>query len=658
MLLLAVSGLQRRASAQSDARAAAAPASTEVVVTGTRTPEQSQRATIKTDIVTGAEAERRGATNAAEALASQPGVQVSPGAYGYLGNVSPIQIQGFDLGRVLILEDGEPVIGDVGGAIDLAGIPISDIERIEIVTGPSSALYGSSAIGGVVNVISAPPTREGPSARARAEYRSHRTLVLQGSGAYRGQNSWAKLDLSRTRQDGVAEAPGLPDTQIPETARSLVGMRVGTQLNRNIDVSLRARWLHQRFDGLESTEYPGLGRYLTDLPQRSDRFALHFLENVRLNRRLGLRLSLARQWVDTRSGNFRRDSPIGQEHVSAQSMQSFEATATAADGPRTWVVGTRFDTQQLTQELRNRQRVADQLVTVATPEVTPQGLHSAALYTQLAWKLSGWLTVLPGARGEYHGRHGSVLAPRLALAARPDEVWTVRAGAGRGFRTPNAEELGFNFDHSIYGYRVIGNPALEPERSWGVNADVAFAPTKFATFRAGAFANWVNNLIDIDLASGVTTGTVATYTYKNFQRVRTMGSNLGFTLQHADRYRADLSYDYLWTRDVLSGTPLSGRPAHTLTASLRAALPGRLEMYVRARFVDRAFVDSETRSPGYQTTDARLSYTLWPAARAYVGVLNLFDVHQDPGRIGDFRPPLGRVLCAGLSVGLPAEETP
>src|SRR5687767_2888332 len=88
-----------------------------VVVTGTRTPERSQRATVKTDVVTRDEADRRGATNVAEALASQPGVQVNAGAYGHLGNVGAIQIQGFDRDRVLILEDGERVVGDVGGAI-------------------------------------------------------------------------------------------------------------------------------------------------------------------------------------------------------------------------------------------------------------------------------------------------------------------------------------------------------------------------------------------------------------------------------------------------------------------------------------------------------------------------------------------------------------
>lgn len=112
-----------------------------VVVTGTRTPALSQRAAVKTDVVTREEAERRGATNVADALSSQPGLVVNPGSYGFLGGVSAVQIQGFDRDRVLILEDGERVIGDVGGAIDLSSIPTGDIERLEIVAGPTSALY-------------------------------------------------------------------------------------------------------------------------------------------------------------------------------------------------------------------------------------------------------------------------------------------------------------------------------------------------------------------------------------------------------------------------------------------------------------------------------------------------------------------------------------
>jgi outer membrane cobalamin receptor len=86
-----------------------AQAEEQVVVTGTRTPERIQQATVKTDVVTREEAERRGATNVADALATQPGLVVNPGNYGFLGGVSALQIQGFDRDRVLILEDGERV---------------------------------------------------------------------------------------------------------------------------------------------------------------------------------------------------------------------------------------------------------------------------------------------------------------------------------------------------------------------------------------------------------------------------------------------------------------------------------------------------------------------------------------------------------------------
>src|SRR5204862_7178901 len=109
-----------------------------------------------------------------------PAVVVNRGSYGFRGVVSALQIQGFDRDRVLILEDGERVVGDVGGAIDLSTIPTGDIDRIEIVSGPTSALYGSAALGGVVNIITAPPRDFGPSGRARLEYRSLPGVVGQG----------------------------------------------------------------------------------------------------------------------------------------------------------------------------------------------------------------------------------------------------------------------------------------------------------------------------------------------------------------------------------------------------------------------------------------------------------------------------------------------
>ncbi len=656
MVSLALTTTARRSRAQTNVTPSKDNAADTVVVTGTRTPERSQRSTVKTDVVTREEAERRGATNVAEALSSQPGVQVNPGAYGFLGGVSAIQIQGFDLQRVLILEDGEPVVGDIGGAIDLATIPVGDIKRIEVVTGPTSALYGSSAIGGVVNILTAPPSLEGPSGRARLEGRSYRGLVLQGSGAYRKGAMWASLDTNFTRQDGVAHTPGVPDLQIPERSRFMLGARAGTSLTKAIDVRVRARWFHDRSDGLTSRVAPGLGRFLIDQPAETDRYTLHVIETIDLGKGSSLRFTLGRQWIDTTTATVQRGSPVGDLRERGQRMQSFEAVGTFANGPRTWVLGTRAQVEDFTQSLTKTESLTGGVSSKTQEEVTPARLGSIAPYGQLQWKLGETFTVLPGVRGEFHSRYGSAVTPRLATSYRPTNALQIRASVGRGFRTPSAKELGFSFDHSVFGYRVLGASDLRAETSWGTNADVTLQPTRSWRLRAGAFMNWVDDLIDLDLAGGSGSGGVVDYRYKNFGKARTVGGQLDGSWELGPRLRAELAYDYLWTRDDLNDRPLGGRPPHTVTASLRATPFWKVEGYARFRVVTDAFVSAESRSPGYATLDLRIGREIWPKSQAYAGVLNLLDVRQDPGRVGDFRPPLGRVLYVGFRAEFPWEE--
>ncbi len=627
-----------------------------VVVTGTRTPERAQRATVKTDVITREEADRRGATNVADALSSQPGLVVNPGSYGFLGGVSALQIQGFDRDRVLILEDGERVVGDVGGAIDLAAIPTADLERIEVVAGPTSSLYGSAALGGVVNIITAPPRREGPSGRARLEGRSLRGVVVQANGAYRRGAPWVGLDLNFTRQDGLLRYDdGRPDLRIPETARGMIGLRAGTSLTSNMDLRIRARAFRDRLDGLETNVAPGLGRFLVDLPEQTDRYTLHVIHVTRFGKGSSLRLTLGRQQFDNFTSKDRRDSPIDERRDRTQRMQSFESVLTVADGPRTWVGGARFEAEHFEQTISKTESTASGPVTETGQEVLPLAYGIAAGYAQLSWKL-GALTVMPGVRVEGHTRYGESVAPRLAGAWAVTDTLTLRASGGRGFRAPSAKELGFVFDHSFYGYRITGNPDLRPEKSWGVNADASWTPTKTMAYRASTFVNWVDDLIDLDLANGQVTNNVASYSYTNFGRARTAGGQVDARFRPAAWITAETSYAYTWTRDDVNDRPLPARPPHAVTSSLRIDGPWKTELYVRARVVTNAFLDVDLRAPGYQTVDARIGRALWPRAQAYVGALNLLDVRQEPGRLGDTRPPLGRILYVGIKADFPWED--
>lgn len=631
----------------------------DVVVTGTRTPERAQRATVRVDVITKDEADRRGATNVAEALATQPGLQLNPGSYGFLGGVSALQIQGFDRDRVLVLEDGERVVGDVGGAVDLSAIPTADLARIEVVQGPTSALYGSAAIGGVVNILTAPPARIGPTARLRLEGRSLSGVLVQANGAYKIDHRlepWIGLDTNLSRLDGVQRTEDLPDLRIPETSRRMVGVRGGMRLTPDMDVRVRARAFRDRQDGLSSEQRPGLDRFLIDTPAETNRYTLHVIHVTRFGTKgSNLRITMGRQQFDNFTARDRRFSPIDERHDREHRMQSFEAIATFADDTRTWVAGTRFEAEHFEQNLTRTVSTSTGPATTTAPEVVPLSYGIGAAYAQLSWRL-GDLTVMPGARYESHSRYGDSVAPRLAAAWRVTPSIIVRAGAGRGFRAPSAKELGFVFDHSALGYRILGRGDLRPETSWGTNADVTFTPDKSSMIRASGYANWVEDLIDLDLANGTFDAGVASYSYTNFGRARTAGGQLDARFRPVPFLTAESSYAYTWTRDDVADQPLPARPPHTGTAAVRVEPGWKLELYLRARVVTNAFLDTETRAPGYQTVDVRVGRALWPRSQLYVGALNLLDVKQDPSRIGDTRPPLGRIFYVGLRAELPWED--
>jgi outer membrane receptor for ferrienterochelin and colicins len=192
--------------------------------------------------------------------------------------------------------------------------------------------------------------------------------------------------------------------------------------------------------------------------------------------------------------------------------------------------------------------------------------------------------------------------------------------------------------------------------SWGINGDVTWTPAKRITARAGAFSNWIDDLIDIDLAGGTSSGGVVDYAYRNIGRARTVGVQLGLGYRISDRFRADVAYDHLFTRDDIADAPLVGRPAHTVTVALQATTVWSIDLSARFRVASDAFLSADARTPGYENLDLRIAHPLWRKAQAYAGVLNVTDVHQDPGRAGDMRPLIGRVFYLGLRAELPWEE--
>ncbi len=648
-LLLARPALALAEDCQENPKHPEACKAVEVVVTGTRTPESSQRATVRTDFVTRNEAARRGATNVAEALAGEPNLQVNPETYGYLGRPSGAQMQGLDADRVLVLEDGERVVGDQDGIVDLSQLPLADVERIEYVTGPTSSLYGTNALGGVINIVSAPPQALGPSAHYRAEGRSSGEALGSASGAYRHDEDWLVLDGSWHHRPGIERQPDKPDLLAPKWRSTLVGLRAGTRLSRHVEVKLRARWVRDKSDGLESESVPGLGVYVIDLPDVTDRFLLRAQETLELSGGTRVDFSLARNWFFDDSKRDRRNSPLDELRKKELTNQGLEAILTVPDGrARTWVVGVRNDAEHFSQELT---RVLPDLTEQHVTEIQPRLLSTGALYAQLGWKVTERWTLMPGGRAELHDRYGMVAAPRLATAYRFSDALSARVALGRGFRAPTAKEFGFQFDHSALGYRILGNSALRPESSWGVTGDVTARSSRWR-LRAGGFANTIKDLISIDFAPEQRIAGVIDYVYRNVERAHTAGGDASVRLQALAPLSFEAAYAYLWTKDDDTGDALPNRPAHTVTLASLFELE-KLSATLRYRIVSSAFAgridDAVRRSPNFALFDARVAYALFPALNLFVGALNLTDARRHPLEVTDTRPALGRQFYLGLS---------
>jgi outer membrane receptor for ferrienterochelin and colicins len=626
----------------------------EIVVLGTRTPESSQRATVRTEVVTREEAERRGARNVAEALGGELSLQVNPQAYGYLGNPSGLQMQGFDADRVLVLEDGERVVGDSAGVTDLSELPLTDVDRIEYVTGPTSSLYGSDALGGVVNVVTAPPREPGVSGRSRVEARSSGDTRLEASSALRGGQHWVALDGSLDH-GAPLELDGGPVLVIPRHRRTLLGARAGTRFSRRAELRLKLRWLRDTSENVSVEERQNLAPFVSDVLRTSDRVTARVTETLTFAGGSRVDFSLGRSFFFHRSEVNRKSSPTGERRKRESALQSLEGVATIADGEqRTWVIGVRSESESFSEKLAADEYTAGRFETEVSYQVPPSSISSGALFAQLGYRVLDELSLMPGLRGEFHDRYGSVLVPRLALALRPTTRVTLRASFGRGFRAPSATEYGFVLDHSALTYRVLGNPELVPEKSWGVNTDLTWRPGPRVRLRVGAFGNWVDDLIGTE-AMGITNG-VRDFRYVNVARARTAGGDVSVTFDPLDALTMSAGYAYLFTRDDSSGQPLPSRPPHTVLASATLGLPFALTATVRCRYLTRTFVTEGAYTPAYALLDARVGYVLARSLEVYAGGLNLLSERGDPHVFSDDRPARGVVGYLGLESRFPREE--
>lgn len=563
-----------------------------VVATASRRLQTLGEAPVATEVVDRGRIEASGATDLAGVLSMVPGVEVQGGHPVGTG----VYLQGLGSERVLVMVDGEPVVGRISGEIDLTRLPVADVERVEVVKGPQSTLYGSEAMGGVINLVTRAPEPGVPAAGVQL------TGGTEGrrDGAAYARASTGPLDW--TVRGGVRDVDLVPGQNAPLDA--------GT---RRWDGNARLGWQAAPALRLEA------GGWLVEEDQQWRTGQLYqFAANRQWSGRLGaawtrgvhrVAPSLYVAGFEHELSRSSGPSPVGGGDREVQRLAEATVAYTGAAGPLALDAGV-----EMRQDWTRSDRV----------EGEERDASAVEAYGQGTWKAGAW-SLVPGVRLSHDGRWGDHWTPRLALLWRPAPSLAVRASAGAGYRAPAFKELYMDFLNDAAGYTVRGNPELRPEESTSVSAGAEWAGQR-AYLRASAFRTDFDGFIETVVDEEASAPGLAVYRYQNVAQGRTSGleAQAGAAL---GGLRADAGWSWLSTEDETTGRPLFGRPEHSGRLALAYARASGLRVGLAGSYTGRT-PEQEVEGvvqyrESYLRLDGRVSHTLPRGLAVALGVDNL-----------------------------------
>jgi outer membrane receptor for ferrienterochelin and colicins len=611
---LAVTALSVATLAPAQPRSAATPEPDEesgVVITATRTERRAADSAVATEVISRADIEASGAENLASILEEHQGLDVQrSAAFG-----ASLRIQGLDPQYTLILVDGQRVAGRINGAIELARFMAEDIERIEIVRGPSSALYGADALAGVINVISRRARRPWEG-ELRARYGALNSVDATARGALVRGPVAINAVLGFHRRDAFDLNPSDAATN-------------GSAFD-SINGALRAEWRPSAAWLLATgVEYffrdqravdSGAGGAVFDRSSRTETLSVPLSASVRWGPRGRSRLR-ASAWLTYFRDQFLRDQRGSDALDLAQQTRNYFAQAEAqldiAVGPdRTVTVGVDGSFELLTSER-------------LTSGASQRGRFALYYQDEVLLVRAPRLALVPGFRLDVGTQFGVAPTPKLQARFDPHPTLSLRLGYGWGFRAPSFQELQLLFENSSAGYVVAGNPALRPERSRALDLSAEWRPHRRATITANFFRNDLEDVIDAVSTGAASSGEPTLFRYANVAAAWTMGVEAQLRVRPAPWLTIDASYTLTLTRDATLDRPLEGRAPHRATLSVQVRHPASgVEASTRVALVGpRPFYPATgtVEMPAYASMDLRAAWTFRRRLQLFLGCDNALD---------------------------------
>ena len=618
-----------------------------MVTTATKTPRRLDEVPIQTIVVTREEIEKVHAQNLAEALKYTPGVQLKP-IHGKTGQGA--WIQGFDADRVLVLIDGNPISASTGSTVDVTQVAVGNIEQIEVIKGATSALYGTSAMGGVINVITREPSSNflisadlsGGNWGSQSEdsnpiAKQHKNFEI----ATKQENWHGQIVADLTDSDGFKA----PDTEGDSTQgwnghKNTYSGNWQYRFDNDLRITLKPRYFDEDISVFNTSFVPGIGNITQEY---KDKTSITNLSTV-------IEQSLDNQWNWKIRGMWEDYFNDASKASHRETSSNHSELAGQLDFP---IGNSHFVT--IGAEYQYDEMNVENLTSV-TQEVDNETTTSIQAFAQDSWFASPNLEILPGARIHNDSRFGTHLAPMLNAMYNLEDTLpgrvNIRAGVGNGYRTPNLKELYYLFDHSQIGYIVRGNEELEPESSTSYQLGLEWVfPSDDGSLGLSLFHNDIKDLItEVLNPTAVGPDNSVVYEYQNIEEAVTKGLEISFRKSLGRYFALDLSYNYLEAKNTKTNKILVERPQVNAKAGLDIFLGHSVSFTNKVNYESNQFLDEDNTviSPGYTTWDSVINYDINQDLRIYGGVNNVTNVQRVFDGT-DFRPEAGRYVYVGVS---------
>jgi outer membrane cobalamin receptor len=544
----------------------------QVVVTATRTEIEISDVPQSLSVITKDEIMNSPDRTIPEVIQRAAGVLITNN--GPIGSLTSANIRGSEAGQVLIMIDGRRINDAQNAQFDLSNLPLTkdEIERIEVLRGGASALYGSDAMGGVINIITKSPPKE-PYARVSSSFGRFGTQEYSLSTRWKPGPFGYSLFASRGRSDGYR-----PNSDYDSW---VLGGELYYDLPWKGELKVSARNIQKEI-GL-----PGSITFSDPDDREKDNITqldLHYRDKIGSNVTLNFK-----GWQNINRLNYEPGSQgpfVGPSVLHKSYATGGDFQATAAISSAHLVTG-------------GVEAIQDRV------DSSSLGVHEAtrsALYLQDEIEIVKAAIATFGLRYDTHTIYQNQWSPRVGLLIRLPWDLRIRASVARSYRAPTFNDLYWpaRIYPGIYG--EAGNPNLQPEKAWSYELGGEKKFGDLATFKVAGFYRDVTDLIHW------AQGTDLVWRPTNVQTAHIWGGETELVFYPWKGLAIPLNYSYLYPRDELTGEPIRNKPQHIVNAGVAYLTPFGLKASLKGRYVQYWVSSTSTLNRDYFVVDARLAY--------------------------------------------------